>query len=244
MLKKIPNIKPDDLKPFALKEKKTYPAYSLQDMFNNVLPTLKHGNDGLIFTCKATRYEFGTDRHILKWKPPHENTIDFKLRLGDFPLLDPQDGEEGLIPDYDAIPSPLTLQVMHSKDNYQPFATLSLTPAEWAILKGLNQRLDGRIIECYRNANGQWKFKAEADGTPRWRDDKTDANHVSTVNSVLSSIENPVTELDLLANQENIKKEVYRMHGKTYVPPQDGGERDAKKRKYSETGLNGNGGLH
>ncbi|KAF1847499.1 mRNA-capping enzyme subunit alpha [Cucurbitaria berberidis CBS 394.84] len=239
MLKKIPNIKPDDLKPFALKDKKTYPAYSLQEMFNNVLPTLKHGNDGLIFTCKSTRYEFGTDRHILKWKPPQENTIDFKLRLGDFPLIDPADGEEGLIPDYDAMPAPFQLLVLHNQNNYQPFATLSVTPSEWDKLKSLNQRLDGRIIECFRTPAGQWKYKSEGDGTPRWRDDKKDANHISTVNSVLESIENPVTELDLLENQENIKKADYGRKGKQYHPPQDGGERDAKKRKFSQAELNG-----
>ncbi|KAJ4363559.1 Dcp1p-Dcp2p decapping enzyme complex alpha subunit [Neocucurbitaria cava] len=238
-LKKIPNIKPDDLKPFALKDKKTYPAYSLQEMFSNVLPSLKHGNDGLIFTCKSTRYEFGTDRHILKWKPPHENTIDFKLRLGEFPLIDPGDGGDS-IPDYDAMPVPFQLLVQHNQNNYQPFATLSVRPDEWDMLKGLNQRLDGRIIECYRHPNGQWMFKKEGDGTPRWRDDKKDANHISTVNSVLASIENPVTELDLLENQENIKKEDYARKGKEYYPPQDGsGERDAKKRKFSQAELNG-----
>ncbi len=56
------NIRPDDLKPFALKKKETYPAYALDTMFNKVLPTLKHGNDGLIFTCKSTPYQSGTDR--------------------------------------------------------------------------------------------------------------------------------------------------------------------------------------
>ncbi|KAL6705144.1 Dcp1p-Dcp2p decapping enzyme complex alpha subunit [Coniothyrium glycines] len=237
-----PNIQPGDLKPFALKSKKVYSAYSLQEMFNKVLPTLKHGNDGLIFTCKNTRYEFGTDRHILKWKPPHENTIDFKLRLGEFPLFDPQDGGSEPIPDYDALPS-MELLVQHNQNNYQRFANLSLTPSEWEVLKSLNQRLDGRIIECYRTPQGQWKYKAEGDGTPRWRDDKKDANHISTVNSVLASIENPVTELDLLANEENIKKEVYRLQGRAeqYRAPVDGGagfEREAKKRKFSD-GMDG-----
>ncbi|KAH6851918.1 hypothetical protein AA0118_g8404 [Alternaria tenuissima] len=234
------NITPADLKPFALKGKKTYSAYKLEDMFSNILPNLRHGNDGLIFTCVSTPYQFGTDRHILKWKPPHENTIDFKLRLGEFPLTDPQDGEDGPITDYDAMPSPIQLLVQHNSNHYEVFATLSLTPAEWETLKSLNQRLDGRIIECYRTERGQWKYKAEADGTPRWRDDKKDANHISTVNSVLASIEAPVTEMDLLANAENIKRETYRLQGKLdqYRPPQDG-EREAKKRKYSDSGLNG-----
>jgi mRNA guanylyltransferase len=246
--KKLTSTPNPDLRPFALKEKKTYPAYSIRTMLDNVLPTLKHGNDGLIFTCKSTCYEFGTDRHILKWKPPHENTIDFKLRLGDFPLMDPEDGEEGLIPDYDAMPTSFQLLVQHNKDNYQYFADLAITPDEWEILKGLEQRLDGRIIECYRSLSGQWKYKAEGDGSPRWRDDKKDANHISTVNSVLASIEAPVTEEMLLANEESIKKAVYFIQGRgdkyqASPQPQDG-ERDAKKRKFSEAGLNGHGGSH
>ncbi|KAH7067791.1 mRNA capping enzyme, catalytic domain-containing protein [Paraphoma chrysanthemicola] len=244
--KKLTSTPNPDLRPFALKEKKTYPAYSIRQMFDNVLPTLKHGNDGLIFTCKSTRYEFGTDRHILKWKPPHENTIDFKLRLGDFPLIDPEDGEEGLIPDYDAMPTSFQLLVYtggNGKDKYQYFAELAITPQEWELLKGLQQRLDGRIIECYRTPAGQWKYKPEGDNTPRWRDDKKDANHISTVNSVLESIEAPVTEEMLLQNEEPIKKAVYFLQGRgdKYQPPQQqhDGERDAKKRKYSETGSNG-----
>lgn len=242
-----------DLRPFALKEKKTYPPYSIRMMFDKVLPTLKHGNDGLIFTCKTTKYEFGTDRHILKWKPPHENTIDFKLRLGDFPLVDAEDGEEDMIPDYDAMPTSFQLLVLHGKsagnsDPYQHFANLNITPHEWELLKGLQQRLDGRIIECYRTIEGEWKYKPESDGTPRWRDDKKDANHISTVQSVLESIRDPVTEGMLLGSEEAIKKAVYSMQGRgdKYVPPpaqQHDGERDAKKRKFSETGMNG-GSIH
>jgi len=239
--KKLTSTPNPDLRPFALKEKKTYPAYSITQMFDNVLPTLKHGNDGLIFTCKSTPYKFGTDEHILKWKPPHENTIDFKLRLGEFPLFDPMDAEEGLIPDYDAMPTSFQLLVSHGAGKYQPFADLAVTPAEWEVLKGLDQRLDGRIIECYRTPAGQWKYKAEGDGTPRWRDDKKDANHISTVNSVLASIENPVTEEMLLDKEESIKKAVYFIQGRgdKYQPPAHDGEREAKKRKFSETGSNG-----
>jgi mRNA guanylyltransferase len=239
--KKIARTQNPDLRPFALKEKKTYPAYSIRQMFDNVLPTLKHGNDGLIFTCKSTPYQCGTDRHILKWKPPHENTIDFKLRIGDFPLMDPMDAEEGLIPDYDAMPTYFHLLVQHNNNAYQRFADLSITPSEWEILKGLNQRLDGRIIECYRHPQGQWKYKAEADGSPRWRDDKKDANHISTVQSVLASIENPVTEDMLLQTEEAIKKAVYFLQGRgeTYQAPTQDGERDAKKRKFSDTASNG-----
>jgi mRNA guanylyltransferase len=233
-LEQNPSLNVSHMQPFRIKEKMMHQSYHLQHVLSTILPTLKHGNDGLIFTCKDTRYQFGTDQHILKWKPPHENTIDFKLRLGDFPLIDPEDDEDGPIPDYDALPAPMELLVLHNNNDYQTFTRLDVTPDEWKVLKSLNQRLDGRIIECYRATSGHWKFKAEADGTPRWRDDKKDANHISTVKSVLASIENPVTELDLLGYEQRIKEAVYRIQGRP-LPAQSGeDEREAKKRKYSE----------
>lgn len=225
--------------PFRVKEKKVYPPYSLKVMFEDILPHLPHGNDGLVFTCKRTPYKFGTDPNILKWKPPHENTIDFKLRLGDFPRFDPEDGEEGLIPDYDAPPLEIQLLVQHNKGDYRFFAYLAFTPQDWETLKSLNQRLDGRIIECYRDNAGNWRFKTEHDGTPRWRDDKKDANHISTVNSVLDSINNPVTEQDLLAESAKIKEAVYRIREqdrqqqKRIMAAEQ--EREAKKRKFNES---------
>jgi mRNA guanylyltransferase len=222
--------------PFKVKEKELHPPYSLSLMFGKVLPNLPHGNDGLVFTCKGTPYKFGTDEHILKWKPPHENTIDFKLRLGEFPTFNPEDGEEGEIPDYDAMPDRFILLVQHNNNQYQPFQhDLYVTPEEWEILKGLGQRLDGRIIECYRDVQGRWRYKAEDDGSPRWRDDKKDANHISTVLSVLDSIENPVTQEDLIAAEGRIRTAVKAIQQRDREqllaampqPP------DAKKRKIS-----------
>lgn len=157
------------------------------------------------------RYEFGTDQHILKWKPPHENTVDFKLRLGEFPIIEaaPDDEDQSPYPDYEAMPVKFELLVNHGSNRYRPFAhNLSVTPQEWEMLKGLKQRLDGRIIECYREPDGRWRFKKDDDGTPRWRDDKADANHISTVDSVLESIEEPVTEQDLRNAEGSIKKAI------------------------------------
>lgn len=110
------------------------------------------------------------------------------------------------------MPTRFELLVNYGKRDYRPFShDLSVTPQEWEMLKSLKQRLDGRIIECYREPDGRWRFKKDDDGTPRWRDDKTDANHVSTVESVLGSIEDAVTEQDLRNAEGTIKKSIKQM---------------------------------
>lgn len=197
---------PEDaqVQPFQLQLKKMEVPYAAEMMFREILPKLPHGNDGLIFTCKSTPYTPGTDQHILKWKPPHENTIDFRLQLGDFPQ---KEDEDGLYEDFDAKPE-IELQVNHGdQTGYQRWANLHLTDEEWEAIKGMGQHIDHRIIECFRDPTTQrWRPKLEPDGTPRFRDDKRDANHISTVNSVIESIEDGVTEQDLIANSHKIRE--------------------------------------
>nr|POF05939.1 mrna-capping enzyme subunit alpha [Quercus suber] len=180
--------------PFELEMKSMERPYAIDLMFNERIPNLPHGNDGLIFTCVNTPYVSGTDQHILKWKPPQENTIDFKLQIGEFPTVEDEDGS---YPDYDAIPD-IELLVSHGSKQYEYFAMLHLTAGEWNAMKSMNQMFDHRIIECFRDPEtAQWRPKLEDDGTPRFRDDKTDGNHISVVQSVLQSIQDAVTEQDL-----------------------------------------------
>lgn len=180
--------------PFHIMAKKMEKAYGIEMMLKDVLPKLPHGNDGLIFTCRTSPYVTGTDQHILKWKPPHENTIDFRLQLGEFPTVD-EGGEK--FQDFDACPS-FDLLVYYGNNRNEFFASLYVTDSEWESMKGMGQVLDGRIIECYKDGQGRWRMKREGDGTPRFRDDKTEANHIKTVESVLESIEDAVGEADLL----------------------------------------------
>jgi len=197
---------PDDVasQPFQLELKKMEMPYGAEMMFKDRIPQLPHGNDGLIFTCVTTPYVSGTDKHILKWKPPWENTIDFKLEMGEFPMVrDEETGEQ--VEDWDAMPT-IHLQTSYGNGDYRHFALLHLTDAEWEAMKGIKQMFDGRIIECYRDsATTQWRPKVEEDGTPRFRDDKTEPNHYSTVESVLQSIEDAVSEQDLIMASHKIR---------------------------------------
>ncbi|PQE14340.1 hypothetical protein CJF30_00006910 [Rutstroemia sp. NJR-2017a BBW] len=58
---------------FIMELKQMQFSYAVEMMFRQILPSLPHGNDGLIFTCRSTEYKHGTDQHILKWKPESEN---------------------------------------------------------------------------------------------------------------------------------------------------------------------------
>ncbi|PKY02947.1 mRNA capping enzyme alpha subunit [Aspergillus campestris IBT 28561] len=188
---------------FTVEDKSTQFSYGIEMMFREIIPKVKkiHGNDGLIFTCRSTPYRIGTDEHILKWKPPSENTIDFRLRL-EFPLLEPDsddeaDGVSAPYPDYDAIPI-FHLFVMLNGNEYRHWAEMYVTPAEWEEIKALGQPLDDSIVECSKDSQGRWRFH-------RIRDDKADANHISTVEKVLESIEDRVTEDDLIRLAPTIK---------------------------------------
>ncbi|KAK1064729.1 Dcp1p-Dcp2p decapping enzyme complex alpha subunit [Friedmanniomyces endolithicus] len=197
--------------PFDIEMKVLEFPYAAEVMFHVKIPALPHGNDGLIFTCVETEYHAGTDEKILKWKPPKENTVDFRIELRSFPHITDEDSGEDY-EDWDAMPD-IELQINHGDrhgEGYKYYAMLSLLPAEWSALKRLHQPLDGRILECYREpSSGQWRPKLDpivygrgepAVLTPRFRDDKTESNHISTVRSVEQSIRDAVSEGDLIAH--------------------------------------------
>lgn len=50
--------------PFVLEFKSMEFSYAIERVFRDILPKLKHGNDGLIFTCRTSPYNFGTDPHM------------------------------------------------------------------------------------------------------------------------------------------------------------------------------------
>ncbi|KAI4275209.1 MAG: hypothetical protein LQ337_003387 [Flavoplaca oasis] len=189
--------------PFIVDFKKMELGYGIEMMFRDVLPNLRHGNDGLIFTCRNTPYQFGTDSHILKWKPPEENSIDFLLML-EFPTVQPDaedlnDGFTNPYSDYSAIPK-CKLLVSEGEGKYLQWADMFVEDAEWETLVNLDEPLNDRVTECFKDGRGRWRFL-------RFRDDKTEANHISTVKSVIESIEDRVTKEDLIGAAKRIRDE-------------------------------------
>lgn len=206
---------PDVFRPFIVADKSTEFSYALPKMFHEIIPSVKklHGNDGLIFTCKNTPYRPGTDDHILKWKPPEENTIDFLLHIA-WPKMepDPDDPDQSPQEDFLAFPQEFGLYVNYGEDGrYEKHGTLFVTHEEWEKMKALNTPLQDSIVECFLEpmdtngtANGddetstRWRFH-------RFRDDKLEANHISTYNSVIESIQDHVTSDDLLQHADEMR---------------------------------------
>ncbi|KAG9789454.1 mRNA-capping enzyme subunit alpha [Exophiala dermatitidis] len=229
MFKQNPEIN----RPFVVEDKATEFSYALEKMFKDVIPKVKrlHGNDGLIFTCKNTPYKTGTDEHILKWKPPSENTVDFLLHITWAKTdPDPEDPDQSPQDDYYAFPESFGLFIFCGNDGqYAPVGQLYVEPAEWENWKSLNRPLQNSIVECFQEdvvkdlsqrhgsngySNGLNNGGISNNGisnTRRWRfhrfrDDKTEANHITTYQSVIESINDHVTEEDLLAHADEIRK--------------------------------------
>jgi mRNA guanylyltransferase len=228
LLKEYPQEKP--FQHFLVELKQMQFSYAVELMFKEILPALPHGNDGLIFTCRTTDYKHGTDHHILKWKPEDENSIDFRLGL-DFPLTQPDqiDRAEGITEpylDYDATPV-FNLHVYAGDGKEDPwYGTMYIELEEWESLKALQQPLNDRIVECYMDNQKRWRFM-------RFRDDKTKANHTSTVESVIESITDRVTKEDLIAAAKGIRDQ-WKIRAGQVVPEK--GAVAGVKRKADEQG--------
>lgn len=196
---------PEELQylPFIVEFKRMEFSYGIEMMFRDILPNLPHGNDGLIFTARNQPYKFGTDEHILKWKPETENSVDFRLNL-DFPLREPdsEDEAEGItspMPDWDAKPT-FRLTVHYGEGEYRAYSTMYVTDSEWEGMKAMGKPLDDTIVECVQDEQRRWRFL-------RFRDDKEDANHIRTVESVLESIGDRVGQRDLMNAAKRIRDE-------------------------------------
>ncbi|KAK9469667.1 mRNA capping enzyme, catalytic domain-containing protein [Lipomyces arxii] len=207
--------------PFLIDFKDMQFSYALPKLWNEIIPNLKHGSDGLIFTSRTTPYIFGTDEKILKWKPAEENSIDFRLKLH-FPIYTNPDDESDTYIDYDAQPATI-LSVMIDRNTFKPFGELYLEPEEWEKLKAVNEPLDERVVECVMDKEkNMWRYL-------RFRDDKPSPNHVSVAEKVVESVKDGVTKEELLDAHLKIR-EAWKRRIKQQEELHRARERDRERR--------------
>lgn len=181
--------------PFEIHVKPMDLAYGLAEVLQVKMPKLRHGCDGLIFTSLHAPYEMGTTTNILKWKPPQENTIDFKIQLKFPPDLkaDPSANT----PDWKAKPMFELLQHVHG-DQHEFYDWLDMDDEEWDDWKEKGEQLDDRIVECAWHPPSPEDKQVATWHITRIRDDKTTANHKTTVTRVMESIRDGVMEEELI----------------------------------------------
>ncbi|KAJ7782641.1 mRNA capping enzyme, catalytic domain-containing protein [Mycena metata] len=178
--------------PFDIRVKKVEFSYSVQQVFVD-MANLQHESDGLIYTCVNAPYTPATDDNILKWKPPSENSIDFKLVLR-FPPL----AENPSQPDFHAKPIFL-LHVWCGDTKYEPYDEMHVDDAEWERFKASGEQYDDRIVEVRWDASeSHWKWM-------RFRPDKPNGNHRSIVEKILVSIADGVEKETLLERSSSIR---------------------------------------
>eukprot|EP00158_Paraphelidium_tribonemae_P003396 Partr_v1_DN26094_c0_g1_i1_m400 putative Second step of mRNA capping. Transfer of the GMP moiety of GTP to the 5'-end of RNA via an enzyme-GMP covalent reaction intermediate (By similarity) len=161
-----------DIQVMSVEMKKMELAYGMDRVWASVAE-LKHENDGLIFTSEQAPYALGTCEAMIKWKPPHLNSIDFKLRYTD-------DGK-------------IMLDVGQGRGRYREHGEFTPPDASWIEKRS---ELDGKIVECTYDPNlaTHWTFM-------RFREDKHEPNHESVVPKILQSIEEGVL-VDQLMDSE------------------------------------------
>jgi len=136
-------------------------------------PICNH-NDGCIFAPVRMEYQIKTCPALLKWKPPHLNSVDFQL------ILECTDGAVKSHIGYQGDNGPVRL-----REVYFP----SSQKAEW---KRDFDRFNRSIIECaFDRLAGEWRYI-------RTRDDKDHANYSSTVIDTLESTAEEITRDQLI----------------------------------------------
>ncbi|KAJ9086456.1 Dcp1p-Dcp2p decapping enzyme complex alpha subunit [Entomophthora muscae] len=150
-------------------------SYGMIHILKEQVPHLKHKSDGLIFTSVQGVYVTGTCNTMLKWKPPNENSVDFKLKI---------EGQgASQVPRF-------RLAIWKGGDNYEIVDEMGVTASEWRQFKSMygpkvESRLQDRIVEVSWDADHcpphSWRFM-------RFRDDKLHGNHVSVLEKIRKSI--------------------------------------------------------
>lgn len=166
--------------PFRMKMKQMWKPYGLRELFERVIPSQGHENDGLIFTPVKDAYMAGTCHRLLKWKPSDMNSIDFLVvkEGGQWQLFIATQGR------------------VHYYTDFDPKMDDQLVKA----LDGDYDILAGKVAEFRMSPDhvNKWTFM-------RLRPDKRLPNDSKTVEKVLQSIRDNVKKEDLLEREASIR---------------------------------------
>ncbi|KAI7885219.1 hypothetical protein K492DRAFT_204088 [Lichtheimia hyalospora FSU 10163] len=199
---------PSKMPPFTIELKKMERSYGLHLVFEQ-MSKLKHCTDGVIWTPVKYPYMAGTSEKLLKWKPPEQNTVDFRISVR-------WSKEHKPIYSLEVLSHGVTYKFF---DHFQPESSLA---GEW---KG--HPPDGRIAEfrfdpdwevtiveqgyAPTTRKGGWRFV-------RFRTDKSTANDEGVVKKILNSIRDGITRDQLLAHMDRVRS-AWKAREKGLPPP-------------------------
>jgi mRNA guanylyltransferase len=186
------------LKNFYIIGKEMLKSYGFPAVLNNI-PKLLHDNDGLIFTPVNEPYLFYTRSKILKWKPPHLNTMDFLIKKADTP---------GLF----SLHCEVSGFQMEFIDRKKHGNTLILYDYYFSDQSDEENKLDGEIGEFSYDFDKETLdvndlvIKTGGWVLHRIRTDKDSPNNVKIILTTLNSLADLVKEEDLKMYQNDIMK--------------------------------------
>ncbi|GJU64853.1 mRNA-capping enzyme-like protein isoform X2 [Tanacetum coccineum] len=159
-----------DLELFRVRRKDFHPLSAVRKLLKELIPRLSHASDGLIFQGWDDRYVSLTHKRLLKWKYPEMNSVDFLLELGNHnrPMLYLNEHGRRKLID----------------GSHGAFRDPSPLVDIFS--------LSGKIIEC------SWDSKENVWVFMRMRPDKSAPNEFSSYKKVMRSINDNITEEDVI----------------------------------------------
>jgi len=162
---------------FSTRRKDFWQLQTSKKVLDQMIPSMSHESDGLIFQSWQDPYKPGTCDELLKWKFASHNSVDFLLKL------DGQ-GKPGLF----------LLETRGRRKEHVPLPGAKFVLPEGPELPGSIQECDGKIVECrFLQEENAWEMM-------RFRTDKDTANAYFVYEKVLKSINDNITEDKLLTH--------------------------------------------
>jgi hypothetical protein len=189
--------------PFTLKTKKFMPVTQLMSFLKtenleyyfsnqpqqNQQNQNKHPCDGLLFIENLQKIQIGTAHRQLKWKPPHECTIDFLIM---FPENNNRTCDLYIRSDQHQSPPSKKELLWKTQWITSTFDSNTFDFEKDNKIKWIKKNFNGKIIECFFNqSSSNWQYKLT-------RHDKNSPNFVNVVNDTINSIKDNINIKNLV----------------------------------------------